>query len=146
MPTDERLMVEHFLKPLREGVEPPETRFDEARSLNVLPDGRALVDIGLDGGTVTSTKAVAERDDADRDPGPTTVTMVQAEGFDHCAGAELPSIGTITFTEANTESSDIDEGDEIVAIGWPGNGTGTGSKLLGTITNTAIDAESSDVD
>jgi len=140
-------MVEHFLKPLHEGVESPETRFDETRSLNVLPDGRALVDIGLDGGTVTSTKAVAERDDADRDPGPTTVTMVQAEGFDHSAGAELQSAGTVTFTEANTESSDIDEGDEIVAAArWPGIGIGSASKLLATITNTAIDAESSDVD
>jgi hypothetical protein len=132
---------------LREGVKSPETRFDETRGLNVLPDGRALVDIGLDGGTVTGTKAVAERDDADRDPGPTTVTMVQAEGFDHSAGAELPSVGTVTFTEASTESSDIDEGDEIAAAaGRLGSGAGAGSKLLGTITNTAIDAESSDVD
>lgn len=150
MSASERFLVEHFLQGLRDGDPQPETRFDEERGLNVLLDGRALVDIGLDGGTVTGTKAVAEQDDADRDPEPTTVTLVQAEGFDHTAQTESARAGTITLTEATSEATDADEDEDLSFLhGASITGQHAGERkpgLTGTMTHTAVEAESSDVD
>jgi len=142
--------VENFLHPLEEGEPQPPTRYDEERGLNVMSDGRALVDIELEGGTVTGTKAGGEQDDADRDPEPTTVTMVQAEGYDYMAQAAAVQAGTITLTEANAEATDADEDEDISQL-LPSSLSVERSKewtlgLLGTITNTAVDAESSDFD
>lgn len=139
-------LVEEFLEPLREGQPGPETSFDEDRGLNVLPNGRALVDLALDGGTVTGTKAFGERDDADRDDEPTTLTMVQAEGFDHAAEAGLGWPGTVTLTEATGEASDADDDDQISATGHASSSEAARASILGTITHTSVEAESSDVD
>ena len=141
--------VENFLQELSQGEPPPPTHYDESRHLNVTADGRALVDIELDGGTVTGTKAGGEQDDADRDPEPTTVTMVQSEGYDYAAEYPAPQAGTITVTEATAEASDADEELSQLLGGSPDfpapNGTGAVG-LLGTITNTAVELENSDVD
>lgn len=140
-------LVERFLQPLRDGEPGLETRFDEERGLNILSDGRALVDVGLDGGTITGTRASGERDDDDRDPEPTTVTMVQAEGYDdHNALAELVRAGTITFTEANAESSDVDDEGEFSPPPVSRRGVLPMAALTGTVTDTAADVERSDVD
>jgi hypothetical protein len=139
--------VENFLQPLAAGGRQPSFRYDEDRALNVMSDGRALVDVELEGGTVTFTKAEGERDDSDRDREPTTVTMVEAEGFDHTALTALRA-GTITLTEANAEATDADEDEDISQLRCrPTAGPAEGSLgLLGTMTGTRVDAEQTDVD
>ena len=150
MSVSQRSFVEHFLQELRDGGPQPETQFDEERSLNVLLDGRALVDVGLEGGTVTGTRAVAEQDDVDRDPEPTTVTMVQAEGFDHAAQADFVGAGTITFTEATSEATDSDEREDLALLSDASpSGRLAGAwkpGLFGTMTHTSVEVESSDRD
>jgi hypothetical protein len=142
--------VENFLQPLEEGDFLPPIRYDEERSLNVMSDGRALVDIELEGGTVTGTKAGGEQDDADRDREPTTITLVQSEGVDYTAQAAAVQAGTVTLTEANAEATDADEDDDISQLQHSSlpveRSTEWTLGLLGTITNTAVEAESSDVD
>jgi hypothetical protein len=141
--------VENFLQPLEEGEPQPQIRYDEERGLNVMADGRALVDIELDGGTVTGTKASGEQDDADRDPEPTTVTMVQSEGYDYAAQVAAAQAGTITLTEANAEATDADGDEDISQFLRPPAGRSTEGELglLGTVTHTATHAEESgDVD
>lgn len=138
--------VEHFLEPLQEGQPAPPIRYDEARGLNVLPDGRALVDVELEGGTVTGTKAGGEQDDADRDPEPTTFTMVQSEGVDDAAQVGAVQAGTITVTEATGEASDSDEYDNLSPTYLAPQSGAWELGLLGTVTHTAVEAESSDID
>ena len=141
--------VENFLQPLGEGDPQPVIRYNEERSLNVMSDGRALVDIELEGGTVTGTKAGGEQDDADRDREPTTVTLVQSEGYDYTAQVAAVQAGTVTLTEANAEATDADEDDDLQfmrSVSPTERSTEWILGLLGTITKTAVDAESSDVD
>lgn len=139
--------VENFLQPLRAGEPQPPIRYDEARNLNVMPDGRALVDIEFEAGTVTGTRAGGEQDDVDRDREPTTVTLVHSEGVDYTAQASAVQAGTITVTEATAEATDSDEDISQLlqspAVEWSPELT---LGLLETITNTAVEAESSDID
>lgn len=140
-----RHFVENFLTRLEDGEAVLESRYDEERSLNVTHDGRALIDLGFEGGTVTGTKAMGEQDDRDDDL--ETFTAVEAEGFDRTAHGDriLPSAGTITMTRADSERDDADE-DLAQLRAWADDEGMKRRRLLGTVTNTAFEVESSDVD
>jgi hypothetical protein len=141
-----RHFVENFLTPLEEGRAVLESYYDEERGLNVTRDGRALIDLGFDGGTVTGTKAMGEQEDRDDDL--ETFTAVEAEGFDRTAYGDqaLPSVGTITMTRADAERDDADEDFAQLRAAVSRGDTERWRRLLGTITNTAFEVESSDVD
>jgi hypothetical protein len=143
-----RHFVENFLSPLEEGSSTPESRYDEQRALNVTLDGRPLVDLAFNGGTVTGTKALGEQEDADRDDDLETFTAVEAEGFDRTAAGDqvFPAAGTVTFTRADAEADDSDEDLSQLLSGRTSGETPQPNSLLGTITNTKVELESSDVD
>jgi len=140
-----RHFVENFLTPLEEGTAVLESHYDEERGLNVTPDGRALIDLGFEGGTVTGTKAMGEQEDRDDDL--ETFTAVEAEGFDHHTAygdRGLPSAGTMTMTRADAERDDADE--DLAQLLVASSPEEPSRRLLGTVTNTAFEVESSDVD
>jgi len=97
-----------------DGEQGPDRHYDPRRSLTVTDDGVAVVDLAFSSDTVTVTKAIGEHDDSDRDDNVQTVTMVEAEGFDHSMDvSQAVWAGTITMTRAEAEADDAD--DELVA-------------------------------
>jgi hypothetical protein len=82
-----RLFAEAFLIPLADpDGELPRYTYDEQRGVNVLRDGRPVVEAAVVGETYTLTEVRAERDDSDADGSPLsmeTVTKVAREGSDH---------------------------------------------------------------
>jgi hypothetical protein len=94
-----RLFAEAFIVPVAEpDGEPPRYAYDERRDVNVLDDGRPVVEAAAVGETYTLTEVRAEREDRDADDRAAldmeTLTKVAREGSDRDATELL--LGTET--------------------------------------------------
>jgi hypothetical protein len=161
------LFAEIFVVPTLPGdSEEVATRYDEDRALNVLPDGRPVIEMGHAGGTVTLTEAGGESDDNDP-PGDdrlfalTTVTKVKAERDDF---ARTTNVSTTTATRVRDEADDVDRDARASECAFtPGTLTHTsvkpeaddsdraarsfeGAVSCGTVSQTFVRAESEDAD
>jgi len=91
-----RLFASAFLVPFTDGPEEASSSYDEARSLNLGPDGRPFVEFVATGATGTITEVRSEASDRDEMEGNSaatvgTVTKVRRESPDR-----LPALATQT--------------------------------------------------
>jgi len=106
------LFVEKLLvAPLEPDRPLPELHYDEQRCMNVLPDGRPLIETGLDGRTDTLTEVRAEQDDYDRPEEDDRLLVLETTTKVKPEGDGFASLLLATETRQAPENDDFARGE-----------------------------------
>jgi hypothetical protein len=106
------LFVEKLLvAPLEPNGVVPELRYDEQRCMSVLPDGRPLIETGLDGRTDTLTEVRAEQDDYDRPEEGDRLLVLETTTKVKREGDDIAALLLATETRQAPENDDFARGE-----------------------------------